>query len=678
MASDSTALTPLRAYEHVMRFAARCGEDALRLAMHAAVPQVLRPGLVHLLRLNFLPDSLDQAALEADVLFAPFCEALGNDYYRFDAEARLHLLRHLDPSYGADRVPRSQQVGRFLLSYLDAQLGAVSASHDGVYASYLEVERWVALAFFSAESAARQLAEAIRQTVAEDEAVAGLRITGLSAALEAPLAAHHRLLAYAAGVEALESGDNTRARDLLEPLGDEAVSLAGITLPAPRVVLAERLQDTGTSESEGEAPEGEAGPERSTSLEASGKGEPLTKLESRRSLLGILAARSRPLHDEPVVHQHEPTHSPPLGPRVFVSYSHDSKAHSDRVLELAARLRAEGVNAWLDRYVQSPPEGWIQWLAREVNEADFVLMVCTPTYRRRFEGEEAEGRGLGVNFEGATMQKLIYADGHRSEKFVPVLFEDTHNAVPLQLADRTRYQLPNDYEALYRRLTAKREFWFDVFLSHVSNDKPVVRELGLKLRARGLRVWLDEWEVRPGTPWQEELENAIQTVRGAAILYGPSGIGPWADREIHAFLSEFVERKAPVIPVLLPGAPRSPKLPLFLKTFTWVDLRGGLTPSGLDRLVQGLTVLEHTADFRSCRYGTQAYSFTATQARIVEALYEAWCRNTPAVSQDYLLERSGSLALRLLDVFRSNPAWRTLILPGKRKGTYQLALPPRA
>jgi hypothetical protein len=54
-------------------------------------------------------------------------------------------------------------------------------------------------------------------------------------------------------------------------------------------------------------------------------------------------------------------------------------------------------------------------------------------------------------------------------------------------------------------------------------------------------------------------------------------------------LSEFVKRKLPVIPVLLPGAPQLPELPLFLKAFTWVDLRGGFTDDGLDRLVWGIT-----------------------------------------------------------------------------------------
>ena len=39
---------------------------------------------------------------------------------------------------------------------------------------------------------------------------------------------------------------------------------------------------------------------------------------------------------------------------------------------------------------------------------------------------------------------------------------------------------------------------FDVFLSHSSKDKAVVRSIGEQLRSDGLRVWLDDWEIHPG------------------------------------------------------------------------------------------------------------------------------------------------------------------------------------
>jgi hypothetical protein len=131
---------------------------------------------------------------------------------------------------------------------------------------------------------------------------------------------------------------------------------------------------------------------------------------------------------------------------------------------------------------------------------------------------------------------------------------------------------------------------FDVFLSHNGKDKPAVRRIAEALRGgRGLTVWLDEWELPPGVPWQDELENIIRTVRSAAVLIGKDGLGPWEIPEMRACLSEMASRKLRVIPVLLPDAPAKPELPLFLAQNTWVDLRGGITEEGLDRLQWGIT-----------------------------------------------------------------------------------------
>lgn len=67
-------------------------------------------------------------------------------------------------------------------------------------------------------------------------------------------------------------------------------------------------------------------------------------------------------------------------PRVFISYSHDSEEHAVRVLALADRLRTEGIEAILDQYEMSPPEGWPRWMDRQVRDADVVVMVCTETF----------------------------------------------------------------------------------------------------------------------------------------------------------------------------------------------------------------------------------------------------------------------------------------------------------
>ena len=43
------------------------------------------------------------------------------------------------------------------------------------------------------------------------------------------------------------------------------------------------------------------------------------------------------------------------------------------------------------------------------------------------------------------------------------------------------------------------EFTHDVFLSHSSKDKAVVRPLAERLRQDGLKVWFDEWLLIKGS-----------------------------------------------------------------------------------------------------------------------------------------------------------------------------------
>jgi hypothetical protein len=129
---------------------------------------------------------------------------------------------------------------------------------------------------------------------------------------------------------------------------------------------------------------------------------------------------------------------------------------------------------------------------------------------------------------------------------------------------------------------------FDVFLCHNSADKPSVKRIGTLLKTRGLLPWLDEWELPPGQPWQERLERQIASIRSAAVFIGGSGISPWHQQEMRGFISEFVDRQVPVIPVLLPEAPARPELPLFLRQMTWVDFRTA-DPDPLERLVWGIT-----------------------------------------------------------------------------------------
>ena len=131
---------------------------------------------------------------------------------------------------------------------------------------------------------------------------------------------------------------------------------------------------------------------------------------------------------------------------------------------------------------------------------------------------------------------------------------------------------------------------FDVFLCHNNDDKIVIRAINEKLKQEGINPWLDEEQLRPGVPWQRELEKQIDKVKTVAVFVGKDGIGPWQQMEMEGFLRNFVERDepCPVIPVILPNCDKAPELPMFLRGMTWVDFRK-IDPDPMKQLIWGIT-----------------------------------------------------------------------------------------
>ncbi len=149
-------------------------------------------------------------------------------------------------------------------------------------------------------------------------------------------------------------------------------------------------------------------------------------------------------------------HLDSASPRVFISYSHDSQEHKDRVLELADRLRQDGIDCTIDQYEESPSEGWQRWMLNQVDEATFVLVACTEQYDRRFRGRETVGKGKGATWEGGVIIQELYDDQGQNAKFIPVtLTQEDANFIPSPLRGTTSYRLntTDGYELLYRRLT---------------------------------------------------------------------------------------------------------------------------------------------------------------------------------------------------------------------------------
>ncbi|WP_322750861.1 MULTISPECIES: SEFIR domain-containing protein, partial [unclassified Frankia] len=109
-------------------------------------------------------------------------------------------------------------------------------------------------------------------------------------------------------------------------------------------------------------------------------------------------------------------------PRVFLSYAHESPEHENVVRDLWIFLRSREIDAKLDKAAAERRQDWPLWMLAEVRASDFVLILASPQYRRRSEGEAAADEGRGVQFEAALIREELYRDRPAAmAKFLPVL-----------------------------------------------------------------------------------------------------------------------------------------------------------------------------------------------------------------------------------------------------------------
>jgi hypothetical protein len=58
---------------------------------------------------------------------------------------------------------------------------------------------------------------------------------------------------------------------------------------------------------------------------------------------------------------------------------------------------------------------------------------------------------------------------------------------------------------------------FDVYLFHSGEDKLAIGEIAQKLVKEGIKIWLYEDHIRPGTTWQTALARQIASIKSVAV-----------------------------------------------------------------------------------------------------------------------------------------------------------------
>src|SRR6185312_7986946 len=118
------------------------------------------------------------------------------------------------------------------------------------------------------------------------------------------------------------------------------------------------------------------------------------------------------------------------------------------------------------------------------------------------------------------------------------------------------------------------DFKYDVFLSHSAKDKAIVRPIAERLRADGLRVWFDDWEIRPGDSIPAKIEDGLEYSRVLVLCMSANAFGSdWAKLEAGTFrFRDPLNKERRFIPLRLDEAPIKGSLAQFLY-INWLENR---------------------------------------------------------------------------------------------------------
>lgn len=198
-------------------------------------------------------------------------------------------------------------------------------------------------------------------------------------------------------------------------------------------------------------------------------------------------------------------------PRAFVSYSWDDDSHKKWVADLAAALRADGVETILDQWHAVPGDPLPAFMEKEIRENDYVLIICTPNYRLK-----SNDRKGGVGYEGYIMTAEVYGQGNH-RKFIPILARGTwENSAPSWLQPKfyvdlsTREQYARNYPDLTATLLGTRP------------TAPPVRQSLQPVHRKSMAKQLEEDPIKiTGVIVDEVTEPTLDGTPGSALYSVP-------------------------------------------------------------------------------------------------------------------------------------------------------------
>ena len=117
-------------------------------------------------------------------------------------------------------------------------------------------------------------------------------------------------------------------------------------------------------------------------------------------------------------------------PTVFISYSHDTLEHKKWVLELAIRLRNNGIDAIIDQFELQAGDDVPHFMEKNLVKADKIIMVCTERYVEKANSGEG---GVGYEKMIVTASLLKRID---ENKVIPLIKQNGETKLPTFLSSK--------------------------------------------------------------------------------------------------------------------------------------------------------------------------------------------------------------------------------------------------
>lgn len=201
-------------------------------------------------------------------------------------------------------------------------------------------------------------------------------------------------------------------------------------------------------------------------------------------------------------------------PKAFISYSHDSLDHKKWVLELAMRLRNNGIDAVLDQWDLGPGDDIPTFMERNVSNCDFVILICTEKY---VEKANAGQGGVGYEEMIVTSKMINHMD---QRKFIPVVRQAGKHEVPIFIKSKLfiDFSIQDDYElnldnllrALHKApIMDKPDLSKSPFTDKVGDSENVLPKHALDI----LKIVVDEYEQSGNGVEEFEIYEAFNNSR---------------------------------------------------------------------------------------------------------------------------------------------------------------------